>query len=221
MKLITTLTFALASLCVLATDLSAQNGPVPSITSVPDRRAYNSGNLPIYGTNLSLASSVRINGVPTPILRVLANRIVVGPVPTQDPGIGSVELVYNRGVESAPIKFLPTLEAIQRGVRLTLKLSNGDTGTYVVRFSYITPGSGAIDPGIYGPRYLGPFSSILVSGFFPTASTLTLTGLTIPISIDQIGSPLQLQAVCFSPAQNVTAYTNLATVPGYTFPQGP
>jgi hypothetical protein len=221
MKLCTSSLLAVASLALAAPALSAQVGPSPDISSVPARKSYSPGSVVINGTNLGLVTQVRINGVPTPISHVRPNRIVTQPIAPLNPGIGTVQVIGGSASDSAPIEFLPTLIAIQRGFRLTLKLNNGDTGTYAVRFSYANPSGGVLDPGIYGPRYLGIYASTIIAGVFPTASTLTLTGLTIPVQVGQIGAPLQLQALCYSPANNVTAYTNLATVPGITPPQGP
>src|SRR5262245_21280927 len=139
MMLITSLFFSMASLSLLAATPAAQAGPVPNITSVPDRKAYAPGNVAILGSDLGLATSVKVNGVPTPIVRINPNRIVVGPVAPLDPGFGTVEVISGHNSDTAQIQFLPTLRAIQRGVRLTLKLNNGDTGTYVVRYSYANP----------------------------------------------------------------------------------
>jgi hypothetical protein len=222
MKRFSSALLASLALTTLASSLAAQAGPVPDITSVPPRRSYSPNNVRIEGSALGLATEVRIDGIPTPIIRVRATSITVGPVAPTDPGFGTVEVLVGSNVtDSAPISFLPTLEVVRRGARLNVALQNGESGTFVLRYAYHGVKPPAIDPGIYGPRYLPPLSNVLAVGVFPDAEKVSLQRLPIPIVIGQIGNPLRLQAECFAPSVGVTAYTNAAQVPGYGNPQGP
>jgi hypothetical protein len=209
---------ACAGLSTLERPATAQIGPVPDIAFVPSRRAHDPGNVAIHGSALALATCVKINGVSTPVVRVTPTRLVVGPVPPQPPGFGTVEVIGGRSTDSATIQFLPTLAALRRGTRLDVTLNNGDTGTYVLSYAYAlgTPG---MDQGIYGTRFLSLLSPILAAGVLADASPLVLQA-SMPIQIGQIGSPLRLQARCFATTSGVESYTNLATVPGFGDPVG-
>jgi hypothetical protein len=218
MKPSSLLTLALAGLA-LASSTAAQNAPVPVISSIPNRKPWAPGNLVVNGSNLGLALQVKLDGQTLPIIRVGATRLVAGPLSPRDPGFGLVELVSGRGVESGTVEFVPTLTAARRGLRLSVRLNNGEPGTYLLRYSY-SPFGPVSDPGIYGPRFLPTISNTLFAGIFPTSAPVTLNNLPMPIDIGLIGRDLRLQATCTGSVSNVTAYTNKAQVPGFGDPKG-
>lgn len=219
MKLLTPLVLTLAGLAALEGASAAQNAPVPHITSIPTRKAWAPGNLVVNGTNLGLAFAVELDGDPLPIIRATAARLIAGPLTARDPGFGAVEVISGRGVEMGSVEFLPTLAAIRRGLRLNVRLNNGEPGTYVLRYSY-SPAGPAFDPGIYGPRHLPQFSNVLLAGVFPDADPVNLP-LVMPLDLGFLGAPLRLQATCFAATSNMTAYTNLGQVKGFGNPMGP
>jgi len=212
---------SLATLVGLAAVPSAQNGPTPQITSVPARTSYAPGNVVIRGTNLSLATGARVNGVPVPIIRIGLSRMVVGPVEPQLPGFGTVDVIGGRGAVSAPIEFLPTLAAQRRNTRLDLRLNNGDTGVFIVRFSYEDFPTPRLDEGIYGPRYLRLNSPLLLAGAFPDANPLEIDNLLLPVQIGLLGRPLRLQAQCHADTAGVESYTNQVVLAPIGTPQLP
>lgn len=214
MKSIATLFLAAVGLVSVAGSAAAQAGPVPRITSVPQRFSYAPTNVAILGTNLGLAMDVKVNGVSYPVVRVTAARIVVGPVPPQDPGFGTVEVISASSVATAPISLLPTLSGTRRRTTVNLTLANGDTGTYVLRYAYTMLGSPVVDEGIYGKRLLPLASPVLTAGVFTDASPVTISAL-MPVQIGQIGSNLRVQAQCTADTAGIEAYTNLAVVPGF------
>lgn len=220
MKLLTPLALALAVLAALPGTAAAQAGPVPQITSIPSRKAWAPANLVIHGSNLGLAFQVNLDGVPVPILRATATRLIAGPLSPRDAGFGAVEVISGRSVGTGTIEFLPTLSARRRGLRLSVRLNNGEPGTFVLQSSYnaVAP---TLDPGIYGSRLIPPLSRVLHAGVFPDASPIQLNNLTMPVQIGVIGAPLRLQATCYSPSTGVTAYTNLAVVAPMGDPKGP
>ena len=219
MKALKLLTLALAGLTALAGVAAAQNAPTPNITSILPRKFWAPGNLVVQGSNLGLAFQVNLDGNPLPILRVTPVRLVAGPLSPREPGFGAVDLIHGRGVESGVVEFVPNLTAFRRGMRVTMRLNNGEPGTYVVRYSYAqsTP---VVDPEVFGTRHLPLSANTLVAGIFPDASPLTLPGVTLPIELGLIGAPLRLQATCFGSTNNVTAYTNLVLLPGFGNPKG-
>lgn len=213
MKRIATL---LASLSLLASAAFAQAAPVPNITGVPQtRRAYSTNNLGLTGTNLGLITTVKINGVSVPIVRTTATRLVVGPVPLQDPGFGTLEAIHGTGTITRTLPLLPTLTGERRYTRMNVTLNNGEPGTYVLRSAYSVLGSPATDQNIYGKRNLGILSSTLAVGVFADSNPVALNGMLLPAQIGLIGSPLFIQAECFAATSNVTAYTNLVSIPGF------
>ena len=218
MKLSSLPTLALAAL-VLAGSVAAQAGPVPQVSSIPNRKPWAPGNLVINGTNLGLVFEVRLDGQSLPILRSSSTRIAAGPLSVRDPGFGQVELVSGRNVQTGVVEFVPTLSAARFGLRLRVRLNMGEPGTYVLRYSYGSAGP-VIDPGIFGSRHLPTISNALFAGVFPNSAPITLTGLSMPVDIGLIGSNLHLQATCYGSVSNVTAYTNLFEVPGFGNPKG-
>ncbi|MSR64017.1 MAG: hypothetical protein EXS08_16460 [Planctomycetes bacterium] len=213
MKRITSL---LVSLSLLASAAMAQAVPPPTITGFPQtRRAYSTANLGITGTNLGVVTAVKVNGVSIPIVRTTATRLVVGPVPQQDAGFGTLEAIHGRGTIVNTLPLLPTLKGERRYTHMNVTLNNGEAGTYVLRSSYTVLGSPAADQSIYGKRYLGLFSSTLAAGVFGNADPVALNGILFPSQIGLIGAPLFLQAECFAATSNVSAYTNAISIPGY------
>ncbi|HEX6885133.1 MAG TPA: hypothetical protein VF530_17295 [Planctomycetota bacterium] len=220
MKLLPSLALVLAGLTALAGAATAQNGPVPSITSIPSRKAWAPANLVINGSNLGLAFQVNLDDVSIPIIRATSTRLIAGPLTPREPGFGEVEVVSGRNVGTGVIEFLPTLSAKRRGLRLSIRLNNGEPGTYVLRYSFASV-EPVVDPGIYGSRVLPVFANVMMAGIFPDASPLVLNNHNMPIEVGLIGAPLRLQAACYSPSTGVTAYTNLALVAPMGDPAGP
>ena len=220
MKRFLSLSSLLASLAVLGTAAAAQLAPVPHISDVPLRKSYAPGNVVINGSNLGIATSVKVNGVVFPIIRATPTRLIVGPVTPQDPGFGTVEVISGRSTDSATIELLPTLAAVRHGTRMNITLNNGDVGTYLLRFSYTALGTPATDLGIYGKRWLGLLSPPLTAGtgIFSDANPLVINGILVPVEIGQIGAPLRLQAKCTATTAGVTAYTNLASITAFGNP---
>jgi hypothetical protein len=214
MKRLATLLLTLVGLSAFAGTAAAQFAPVPKITSVPQRKSYAPANVAILGSNLGLATDVKVNGVSYPVVRRTATRLVVGPVAPQDPGFGLVEVFSTSSVATAPISLVPTLTGTRRRTRVDLVLNNGDTGTYVLRYSYSVLGAPAVDQSVYGPRFLGLNAPALAVGVFADASPLALSTL-LPVQIGQIGADLRLQAQCSADTAGLDAYTNLVTVPGF------
>jgi hypothetical protein len=219
MKLISTLAVALSGLALLAGSSAAQGAPVPRISEIPARKSWSPGNLVVLGSNLGLTSGVSLDDVPVPILRTTGFRLVAGPLSARDPGFGAVELFHGAGVTTGVAEFVPTLTASQRGLRVEVRLNNGEAGTYVLRYAFgaIAP---EFDPGIYGPRFLPATSSVFSTGVFPDENPLIVSGLRVPIEVGLIGVPLRLQATCYAATSNTTAHSNLAVVPGFGRPKG-
>lgn len=118
------------------------------------------------------------------------------------------------------VEFVPNLAATQRGLRLVLRLNNGEPGTYVVKYAYAL-GAATTDVGIFNTRYLPQFANVLFAGVFVDAEPVTVNSLTVPLHFGAIGTPLRIQAVCHGSTSGTTAYTNLVTTPGFSRPQGP
>ena len=218
MKFISRLVPALLGLALIAQSAAAQAGPVPTISSITAKKAWDPGYVIINGSSLGLVTQVKLNGVPIPIFRVKSNRILAGPVAPQDPGFGTVLISNGSSGDTGPIEFLPTLKAVRRGARLVTTLNNGEAGTYILRYSYQSYGP-ASTPGIYGPRFLGANSAVLFAGVFPDSGPVQIPGLYLPVEIGFLGNPLRVQAECYAATSNVTAYTNFAEVPGYGITQ--
>jgi hypothetical protein len=216
----------LSLLLVLPIGLAALPGaavaqaPVPRISEIPARKSYAPGNLVVLGSNLPLASGVTLDDVPVPILRTGAFRLVAGPLSARDPGFGTVRVLSQGAVATGVAEFVPTLSASQRGLRMEIRLNNGGAGTYTLRFAYGTVAP-TVDPLVYGPRLIPANAATLVAGVFADEAPVVLSGVRVPIDVGVIGVPIQLQATCYSADSDVTAHTNLATVPGFGRPRGP
>jgi hypothetical protein len=201
-------------LSVLLAATAAAQQPTPTISSIPPRKAFDLERIAILGSNLGLVTDVRVNGIVAPIVRVTGTRIVVGPVPPQDPGFGTVELIHGRGIVTGTIELTPTLRAERRGLRLTSTLRNGDVGAYVLRFDYERLPAPVVEPGIYYGRLLPLDAQVLSAGTFADAEPLTILS-RMPIEVGLIGAPLSLQAQCVIGVEAVQSYSNLAAVPGF------
>jgi hypothetical protein len=214
MKRIATLFLTLALPAALAAAPSAQNAPVPNITSVPSRDAFDTNRVVLFGTNLGLVTEVKVNGTSYPIIRATPGRLVVGPVPPQTPGFGTVEALGSGSADSATIEFTPTLKASRRGMRLTATVNNGDVGSYILRFNYQRLPTLEVDEGIYYGRLIPLASPVLSTGVFGDGSPVTVSTL-IPVQVGLIGAPLNVQAQCSVGVAGVQSYTNLAEVAGF------
>jgi len=218
MKRIATILSSSLGLVLLASATAAQ-GPVPNITSVPQRQADNPGNVVINGTTLGLVTEVRINNVPVPIVRVRADRIIVGPLAPQLPGFATVKAFAGNNTDTDTLSLLPTLTAQRRGFVVFPTINNGDAGTYILRYSYQADLVNVADFGIYGRRFLSPTATVIGAGILPDANPFPAMPFALPIEIGLIGEDLKMQAECFSNTSGLTRYTNLAQVTGFGNPQ--
>lgn len=212
MNLFRNVSSSLAVLLLAATAAAQQ--PTPIITSIPPRVAFDPVRVAILGTNLGIVTEVRVNGVVTPIVRVTATRLVVGPVPPQIPGFGTVELVYGRGTVVGTIEFTPTLSASRRGTRVMSRLNNGEPGAFVLRFSYERLPALEVDDGIYYGRLIPADSAVLAAGVFADELPVEVVA-RLPIEVGLIGAPLNLQSLNTFAASGVQSYSNLAVVSGF------
>jgi hypothetical protein len=217
MKRIATVFSSLIGLVALASLASAQNGPRPDITSIPVRQADNPGNVVIFGNNLGLVTSVKIDNVVVPITRVRADRLVVGPLGPELPRFANVVVSGGSATDSGTLSLLPTLSATRRGFGVFPVLHNGDTGTFVLRRSYQADLVNFADQGIYGRRFLDLTSPIVGAGVFPDANPFPVQPFLLPIEIGFIGNTLKMQAECTT-STGAARYTNVAEVEGYGNP---
>jgi len=219
MKRIATLFLSIAGLLSTAGLSQAQIVPPPDITSIPSQAAFAPGNVVLFGTNLGLATEVRIDGQVVPIVRVRPNRLVVGPVAPRAPGQALVELKGILGQDSASMDFTPSLRGQAGTSRLKLELRNGDVGSYVLRYSYSPLAAPVSDPGIYYQRYLplsGGNSGVLRTGTVGAAGDVISIIARYPPALGLLGRPIVLQAQCVVGVGNsaVSSFTNPVTLPG-------
>ena len=196
MKILSSLVLALAGLAALPGAPAAQNAPVPRINSIPARKSWAPGNLVVLGSNLGLVFGVELDDAALPIIKRTGFRLVSGPLAPRAPGMGEVELISGDAVATGVVEFVPNLVATQRGLRLSLRLNNGEPGTYVVRYSYSAPVA-VSDPGIFNPRYLPVNANVIATGIFLDENPVNVPNLSVPFQIGLIGIPLRLQATCF------------------------
>jgi hypothetical protein len=202
---------ALAGVVSLASTPTAQGPFVPSISEIPAEKAFDPGNVTVFGSLLGLVTEARVNGVVYPIVRNTGSRLVVGPVAPQPPGFGSVELFYGGGTASGTLELTPSLVAVRRGTRAITTIDNGDVGTFVLAGSFRRLPVLAADDGIYYGRLIPLNSSVLATGAFTDETTVTIRPM-IPIEIGLIGAPFNLQARCSVGAEGFLSYTNMVTV---------
>jgi len=219
MKRIATALSSILGLVALASVSSAQFGPQPDITSIPVRQADSPGNIVIFGSNLGLVTDVTIDDVAVPIIRSRTDRLVVGPLAPQLAGFASVKVVGGNSNDTGTLPLLPTLSASRRGFAVFPVIHNGDTGTYILRWSYQADLLDIADVGIYGRRFLSANSTVASVGIFPDASPFVGAAFPLPIEIGAIGEPLKMQAECSSTSSGLVRYTNLAQVTGFGNPQ--
>lgn len=218
MKRIATVLSSFLGLAALATVTAAQNSPRPDITSIPVRQANSPGNVVINGANLGLVTDVKIDGVPVPITRVRADRLIVGPLGPELPRFANVVVTSGNSSDSGTLSLLPTLSATRRGFGVFPVIHNGDTGSFILRRSYQAELNNSIDPGIYGRRFLSPFATVVEMGFFPNADPFPTSPFILPIEIGSIGETLKMQAECTANSTGLIRYTNLAEVEGFGNP---
>ncbi|MEQ1892755.1 MAG: hypothetical protein ABL998_09455, partial [Planctomycetota bacterium] len=207
MKRIATALSAFAGLLALTSLSAAQFGPTPDITSIPQRQADSPGNIVINGRNLGLVTEVKIDNVSVPIIRTRTDRIIVGPLAPQLAHFASVR-VTGGSSDTGTLSLLPTLSASRRGFAVFPSVNNGDTGTFVLRYSYQADLANAADAGIYGRRFLNLFSTVASVGVFPDANPFALPPFALPIEIGSIGEDLKMQAECSSTSSGLVRYTN-------------
>ena len=218
MKRIATALSAFLGLLALTSAATAQFGPQPDITAIPVRQADNPGNIVINGSNLGLVTDVKIDGVPVPIIRTRVDRIIVGPLDPQLAHFAAVRVSGGNSSDTGTLSLLPTLAATRRGFAVFPSIHNGDTGTYVLRWSYQPDLLNIADKGIYGRRFLSPFATVASVGVFPDANPFPLAPFALPIEIGSIGEDLKLQGECSAPTSGLVRYTNLAEVTGFGNP---
>ena len=219
MKRIATALSAFFGLLALTSLSAAQFGPQPDITSIPQRQADVPGNIVINGSNLGLVTDVKIDNVPVPIIRTRTDRIIVGPLAPQLPHFASVRVSGGNSSDTGTLSLLPTLSAQRQGFAVFPSVNNGDSGTYILRWSYQPDLSFALDPGIYGRRFLSPFATVASIGVIPNANPFPLPPFALPIEVGAIGEDLKMQAECSATSSGLVRYTNLAVVNGFGDPQ--
>jgi len=205
---------SLIGVLVLAATAAAQNAPVPTISSIPSRQAFDPGRLVVFGSNMGLVTGVRLDGEPVPIIRITPTRLVAGPLEPRAPGFDTVELIYPRGRTVGTLELTPSLSASRRGRRVTTVLNNGDVGSYVVSYSYTRLAMPESDPGIYYARWLPLGSPVLTAGVFDESHTATML-TQLPVQSGLIGAPLNLQALCTVGIDGFESYTNLTSFLGF------
>jgi hypothetical protein len=218
MKRIATALSAFLGLLALTSAATAQFGPTPDITSIPQRQANSPGNIVINGSNLGLVTDVKIDGVPVPIIRTRTDRIIVGPLAPQLAHFAAVRVSGGNSSDTGTLSLLPTLSATRRGFAVFPSIHNGDTGTYILRYTYQSDLVSIEDKGIYGRRFLSPFATVSSVGVFPDANPFSVAPFALPIQIGTIGENLKMQAECSATTSGLVRYTNLAEVVGFGNP---
>jgi len=189
--------------------------PVPgvSITHVDAASALAPGRIDVLGTQLGLITEVRVAGVPVPVLHNDGSRIVIQPG-DQVPGFGVLELFQPGRVHTAPIEFLPSLGAHWRNGRVSLRLHPGESGWYLVLYSFRMLETPNTYTGIYYSDWLdlnGPHSGALFTGAVAGDETLVFPPMRVP-TVSLIGPyrSMHVQALCMG--QENVCYSNVVTL---------
>lgn len=202
---------SLAGGASLASTPAAQGPFEPSISEIPAEKAFDPGNVTVFGSLLGLVTEARVNGVVYPIVRNTGTRLVVGPVAPQPPGFGTVALFYGGGTTTGTLELTPSLKAVRRGTRAITTIDNGDVGTYVLAGSFRRLPALVPDAGIYYGRLIPLTAEVLATGVFTDATEVTIRPM-IPIEFGLIGAPFNLQARCSVGAEGFLSYSNMVTV---------
>ena len=113
------------------------SGLVPHrhVTYVAPSMAYHPGPVEVRGWGLDLITAARLDGVEIPILARGDRRLVLS-VPSHDPGFGALELVRPADAMQARMEFLPSLRARWDGGLVQFRLNPGESGWYILSYSF-------------------------------------------------------------------------------------
>jgi hypothetical protein len=183
----------------------------PVVTQVGEAMAEDPGRIMIEGQRLGLIQEVRLDGAVLPVVRNTGYALWIEP-PPQDPGFGTLELFYPRGVLTETLEFAPTLMANHQPRRIELTLNGGPAGGgwYALSYSFRLNQTPVARAGIYYLDWLdmtSPYSGLVASGFFHSTAREVFQFERIGL----VNRPIFFQSLCTT-ADGDMCYSNAVTV---------
>lgn len=180
-----------------------------AITRVDPAMAVDPGRMNVFGTNLQLVSKVTLGNREYPVVFNDGLQLAIRPGP-QAPGISSLALWQGEHKVTTDVVLLPALSAEFKTFRVRLSLQAGESGWYVVSYSFRPAPEPITFPGIYFQGYLDlnlPQSGALYSGTVEAGGTMVFPWMRLPTMISGGAfQPMYVQALCMSQGQ--TCFSN-------------
>ena len=187
----------------------------PVVNGAGSTSSFAPTNVKVAGLHLGVANRVTVDGVEAVIVRPTVRFLIMRPQPGA-PGFPTVSVRTPFGTDTTTMEMTPSLSVgPRRGNVMDLTLNNGDTGMYVLNYSFGLLANPIVTPGVFhelGLDLTTAASGVLDAGMLGTADPLVLQRLRAPIERGLVGQSFYVQGLTADSAGNMS-YTNVVQVP--------